>query len=256
MKFNNRSVFIHENVLIGKNVKIGDNTVIYPNVQIGENSIIANNCIIGEPINNFYNDDKYENPPTIIGNNSLIRSHAIIYCGSKFGDFLQTGHRVTIREESIIGNNCMIGTNTDIQGYCQIGNYCRFHSFVNIGQKSKIEDFVFIYPYAVLTNDPAPPSNDLIGVTVGRFTQISSHAVVIGGVSIGEHCLVGAGVTLNKDLSDNSLVVSDAKKIFPNLSKMPFFTKENKRKYPWPSNFNRGMPWENIGYENWLKQND
>ena len=26
--------------------------------------------------------------------------------------------------------------------------------------------------------------------------------------------------------------------------------------YPWPNRFERGMPWENIGFENWEKENN
>jgi UDP-3-O-[3-hydroxymyristoyl] glucosamine N-acyltransferase len=256
MKFNNRNVLIHENVNLGSNVKIGDNTTIYPNVSIGDNTIIANNCVIGEPSNEYYFNQAYSQEATIIGNNCLIRSHALIYSGSRFGDNFQTGHRVTIREKTKIANHVSVGTNSDIQGYCNIGNYCRFHSFVNIGQMSTIEDYVFIYPYAVLTNDPFPPSEKLKGVIIKKFTQISSHAVIIGGVIIGEHCLIGANTTVNKDIPDNSLVVTEGVKIIPNLSKMPFFTEDNKRKYPWPVNYKRGMPWEKYEYDEWIKENE
>ena len=82
MKFNNINVSIGRNAQIGKNVKIGDNTTIYDNVVIGDNTIIANDCIIGELLNSYYDDiENYKNPETIIGANSLIRSHCIKYAG-------------------------------------------------------------------------------------------------------------------------------------------------------------------------------
>src|SRR4051794_7795810 len=107
MKFNNKNVSFGNNLTIGKNVKIGDNTIIYDNVSIEDNTIISNDCVVGEPLNAYYGDDKYVNPPTVIGANSLIRSHSIIYAGSEFGDYLNTGHRVTIREKTIAGHHCM-----------------------------------------------------------------------------------------------------------------------------------------------------
>jgi len=61
--------------------------------------------------------------PTLIGANSLIRSHCIIYAGSNLVHNLTTGHRVTIRENTIAGHHCMFGTYRDIQGDCNIGNY-------------------------------------------------------------------------------------------------------------------------------------
>ena len=96
--FNDHNVRLGRDVKIGENVKIGDNTFIYDNVQIGDNTIICNNCSIGEPINDFYYNNQYVNHPTVIGPNSLIRSHSIIYCDSIFGENFTTGHRV-VRSE-------------------------------------------------------------------------------------------------------------------------------------------------------------
>ena len=101
MKFNDKNITIGKNVILGENVKIGDNTIIYDNVIIGDNTIICNDCVLGEPLNDYYHSEDYQNPQLLIGKNSLIRSHCIIYAGSTLGDNLQTGHRVTIREKTI-----------------------------------------------------------------------------------------------------------------------------------------------------------
>ena len=202
MKFNNFNVQISPKATIGKNVKIGDNSAILDNVVIGDNTIICNNCIIGEPLHDYYYNDQYKNPETIIGSDSLIRSHTIIYSGNTIGDNFSTGHRVTIRENMKIGNHCRIGTLSDIQGYSEIGNYCWLHSNVHIGQQSKIGNFVFIYPYVVFTNDPTPPSNICIGPTVGDYSQIAVFSVLLPGVIIGRHCLIGAGSIVGKNVED------------------------------------------------------
>lgn len=253
MKFNNRNVFISLKAIIGKNVKIGDNTSIYDNVTIEDNCIIANDCIIGEPLSEYYHDESYKNPETIIGTNSLIRSHTIIYAGCDIGQNFSCGHRVTIREYSRIGNNCRIGTISDLQGYLQIGNYCWLHSNVHIGQKSSIGNFVFIYPYVVFTNDPHPPSNICIGPTVGDYSQIAVFSVLLPGVKIGRHVLIGAGSIVGKDVEDYQLTVGNPAKPIKDVRDLK--SKETGLShYPWPYNFSRGMPWENIGYEKWQKE--
>lgn len=101
MKFNNRNVFISDKAKIGNNVRIGDNTLIYDNVIIKDNCIIANDCIIGEPTNGYY-FRRLSKSETIIEEGALIRSHTILYAGSKFGKNFSTGHRVTIREQSVL----------------------------------------------------------------------------------------------------------------------------------------------------------
>lgn len=256
MKFNGKNINIGDNVHLGENVRIGDNTTIYDNVIIGDNVTICNDCIVGEPLNDYYQNPAYKNPQTIIGRDSLIRSHSIIYAGSSFGHGLTTGHRVTVRENTQAGNNCMFGSYCDIQGDCQIGNYNRFHSYVNIGQKSILGDFVFIYPFVVLTNDPTPPSNNLTGVRVGDFSQISTAAILLPGCVIGKNCLVAANSTVSGTFDDDTFINGSPARIFGKLSKMPFFNNEMKRHYPWPENFKRGMPWEEDGFNKWVEAND
>ena len=65
-----------------------------------------------------------DHPATILGDNSLIRSHCILYAGSEFGSKFSTGHRVTIREFTKFGKSCRVGTVSDIQGYSTFGNHC------------------------------------------------------------------------------------------------------------------------------------
>src|SRR6266496_4537332 len=114
MKFNGRNVWISPKAKIGSNVKIGDNSAIYDHVEIGDNSIICNDSVIGEPLVAYYHDPDYENPPTVMGPKSLVRSHSIIYAGCILGRCFSTGHRVTIRENTTIGECCSVGTLSDI----------------------------------------------------------------------------------------------------------------------------------------------
>lgn len=256
MKFNNRNIQIGNNVTLGKNVKIGDNSIIYDNVALGNNVIISNDCVIGEPLNDYYRNEEYENPITEIGSDSLIRSHSIIYADTVIQNNFITGHRVTIREKTVIGSNCMVGSYNDIQGYCEIGDYNRFHSYVNIGQKTKTGDFVFIYPFVVFTNDPTPPSDELIGVSIGDYSQIATGSILLPGAVIGKNCLIAANSTVGGNFSDDKFISGNPAKEIGQLSKMPFFNNKGKRHYPWQYNFDRNMPWEHIGFENWRKNND
>ncbi len=253
MKFNNLNVFVSPKAYIGKNVKIGDNTSIYDHVRIEDNTIIANNCVIGEPTNDYYFNPDYKNQETVIGPNSLIRSHCIIYSDCKFGDSFQAGHRVTIREKTTFGKSCRVGTLSDIQGHSSFGNNCWLHSNVHIGQKSTIGNFVFIYPYVVFTNDPTPPSNVCIGPTVGDYSQIAVFCVLLPGVKIGKHCLVGAGSIVGKDISDYQLVLGNPAKVVKDVREVKS-RQTGESHYPWPLRFERGMPWEGIGFENWEKE--
>lgn len=253
MKFNGNNIQIGSNVALGSNVRIGDNTIIYDNVVLGDNVIISNNCIIGEPQNSYYTNEDYVNPKTIIGRDSLVRSHNIIYSGVNLGERFSSGHNVVIREETRTGEGCMFGNYSDVQGFCVFGEYCRLHSFVEIGQGSKIGNYVFMYPFVVLTNDPSPPSNSTVGVEVKDYAQIATGTVLLPGSKVGEHSLVAANSTVGGQFGENSFIYGSPAKRLGNLSELTLFREgDNKGHYPWPYNFDRGMPWQEIGYEAWL----
>ncbi len=252
MKFNNRDVFISPKSTIGRNVRIGDRCTIYDNVEIGDNSIICNDTVVGEPLNAYYHDPTYQNPPTVIGPGSLVRSHSIIYTGCIIGAGFSSGHRITVRENTTIGEHCSIGTLSDIQGNVRIGNYCRLHSNVHISQTCSVGDFVWMYPFSVMTNDPYPPSEDIEGGHLGSYSQVGVHAVILPGVKVGENCLIGASSVVSKTVPDFSLVKGDPAKVVMDIRNYVVLGKG--KPYPWMRRFERGMPWEGIGFDHWIQQ--
>lgn len=250
MRFKDTKYLISETAKVGRNVRIGHNAIIHDNVEIGDDTIICENTIIGEPSYDSYYNEDYVNSKTIIGANSLIRSGSVLYAGSEFGDNFITGNLVSIRENSKFGKNCIVGSMSDVQGNVIFGDYCRLNSHVQICSKCVIGNFVFIYPFVVFTNDPHPPSTQLEGATVGDFTQIAAGTVILPSVHIGKNCLIGANSLVKKNVDDFELHVGNpAEKVgVVNL----IWSKTNKRAhYPWPYNYDRGMPWEGISFDDW-----
>lgn len=246
------TAIIGENVLLGENVSIGANAIVYDNVTIGDNSVVGAQCILGEPNADVYSDrGTYENPKLIIGSNSLIRSGTVVYAGSTLGAHFECGHRVTIREQASIGHHVRIGTLSDIQGHCDIGNFVRFHSNVHIGHKSVVKDYVWIFPYVVLTNDPHPPSETLIGVTVEEFAVIATMSVILPGVIVGRDSLVGASSMVRKNVEPETVVAGNPAKCVASIHDVKSKA-DGSKVYPWRETFDRGMPWQGIGYEKWL----
>lgn len=270
------SAKISDNVIVGDNVVVGENVTIQPgciiennvvisdgtyidynviireNVKIGKNSYIGASCILGEYTMDVLKNSEKKNSILEIGEESLIRSGSIIYADTTIGTHFQTGHRVTIREKSIIGNYVSVGTLSDIQGFCEIGNYVRMHSNVHIGQESKIEDYVWIFPYVILTNDPTPPSYELEGVTLKSFSVIATGSVLLPGVTVEGDSLVAAGAVVTKDVKEGDVVGGNPAKVISHISQIKnHITGENV--YPWRYTFKRGMPWEETDYQTWYE---
>ena len=246
-----KNCVIEDNVTLGDNVYIDANTIIRSNVSLGEGTFVGSNCIIGEYLYDFcLRRTEYINPKLVIGVGSLIRSGSIIYAGSTIGCGFQTGHQVNIREKSIIGDYVSIGTLSDIQGNCEIGNYVRMHSNVHIGQLSKIDSFVWIYPYVILTNDPTPPSNHFIGVHVNSFAVIATGSIVLPGLEIGHDALVAAGAIVTKSVEEYAVVGGNPAKTISDVRKVKnHFTGE--KAYPWRNKFENYMPWVGVGFTEW-----
>lgn len=250
MKFNRRNIYISPKATIGRNVKIGDNSSIYDGVEVGDDTIVCNDVVLGEPLAEYYEDPEYQNPSTVIGTGCLIRSQSIIYAGCNIGTGFSSGHHVTLRENSVVGDHCSFGTLCDIQGKVRIGSYCRLHSNVHIAQFCSIGDFVFMYPFSVMTNDPYPPSGDLKGGSIGSYTQIGVHAVILPGMRVGENCLIGANSVVNRRLNDFSLAIGNPVKLVTDIRE--YVAMGKGKPYPWMYRFDRGMPWQGIGYDAWI----
>jgi len=230
------TAIVSEEAIIGSNVKIGPYTIIYDNVEIDDNTTIEAFCEIG--LANHLSEGK----KLYIGKNSHIRSHSIFYEGSTFSESLVTGHRVTVREKTSAGKNLQIGTLSDIQGHCEIGDYVRFHSNVHIGQKSKIGNFVWIFPYVVLTNDPHPPSDTLLGVTVHDYAVIATMSVILPGAIISKGVLVGAHSSLKGETEEDMIYAGSPAKKICETSKIKLLDDNTVSAYPWRKHFHRGYP--------------
>lgn len=228
---------------IQENVSIGPYAIIHPNVIVGMNTVIGSHCEIGLPTH------LAGGRKLVLGKNSLIRSHSIFYEGSVFGDRLVTGHRVTVREHTVAGENLQIGTLSDIQGRCEIGNYVRMHSNVHVGQHSKIGNFVWIFPYVVLTNDPHPPSTVMKGVSIEDYVALSTMSVILPGVTVREGTLIGAHSLITKDTNRDVLVAGNPAKELCLASKLRLQDGTRKPAYPWRRHFHRGYPVDVV--DNW-----
>jgi UDP-3-O-[3-hydroxymyristoyl] glucosamine N-acyltransferase len=173
------TAIIAESAKLGRNVTVGAYSIIHENVIIEDHSVISARCTLGEPLTTFYSTpDTYQNPQLSIGMNALIRSETLVYAGSQIGNNFQSGHRVTIRESTKIGENVRIGTLSDVQGHCFIGDHSRLHSNVFVAPNSKIGQCVWLLPHTVLTNDPRPPSDSWCGVTIDDFAVIAAMSVL------------------------------------------------------------------------------
>ena len=118
-----------------------------------------------------------------------------------------------------------------------------------------IDDFAWIYPYVVLTNDPTPPSNEFLGVHVHSFAVIATGAIIMPGLDLGQDCLIAAGAYVAKSvepyavaLGNPARIISDVRKSKNKITGEPV--------YPWRNHFSNYMPWDGVGFDEWYASLD
>jgi acetyltransferase-like isoleucine patch superfamily enzyme len=228
------TAIVSEKAIIDETVIIGPFSIVHDYVEIKSGTEIGSYCEIG--IKTLLANDK----TLVIGSNSIIRSHSTLYIGSRIGKEFQSGHYITIRENSIIGNNCQLGSRGDIQGDCIIGNFTKMHADVHIGKKSKIGDYVWLFPEVLLTNDPTPPSDILVGVTIKNFAVLAAKVLVLPGVTIETDSVVAAGSVVKDDVQEGKVVSGNPAKQICDAKILRMADNPKIKAYPWRNRFHRG----------------
>ncbi len=113
---------------------------------------------------------------------------------------------------------------------------------MTIGQQSKIGNFVWLFPGVLLTNDPNPPSNELLGVTIEDYVVVAVKSTLLPGVQIGKGSFITAHSLVGQDMPEDSLVSGAPAKRLCRASDMRLKGDIRIRAYPWPKRFLRGYP--------------
>ncbi len=243
-----RTALVEEGVILGQDVTIGPYTIVHSGTEIGARTTIGSHCEIGLPT------ALAEGNPLRLGPGATVRSHSVLYQGSVVGPKLTTGHHVTIREKAEIGEGFQLGSRGDVQGHCIIGDYVRSHADVHIGQLSKLGSYIWLFPNVLLTNDPDPPSENLLGVTIEDFVVIAANSILMPGAIVGEGAVVAAGSQVHADIPAGMVARGQPAKVVCPADILRMHSDPAQRTYPWRKRFHRGYPQEIV--EEWLKAPD
>jgi acetyltransferase-like isoleucine patch superfamily enzyme len=216
-------------------------------VQLGDGATVGTHVSLGEPVGG------QPDAPLIIGSGATIRSGTVCYAGSQFGDHLQVGHHATLRAGCRAGDHVRIGTNASLEGDLVVGSYVCVHTNAHLSTGSTIGNFVWLFPFVVLTNDPAPPGNVLRGSTIEDYAVVATGTVLLPGVRVGRHAVVGARSVVRQDVPDGMFATGDPAKVAAPARYLRD-RETGAALYPWPHRFERGMPWAGIGYTRWSEQ--
>jgi acetyltransferase-like isoleucine patch superfamily enzyme len=175
--------------------------------------------------------------PLRIGARATIRPFTTIYAGSVFGDDLQTGQGVSVREDNVVGDDVSIGTNAVLEFGNRIGQRVRIHTGCFL-ELVTIEDDVFVGPNVVFTDDPHPMKCPRYqeckgGPTVRRLARIGANSTILPGVDVGEGSLVGAGSVVVHDVPAGMVVAGNPARVIKPVSDLECYIGAFERPYLW-----------------------
>jgi len=128
-----------------------------------------------------------------------------------------------------IGDNTKIGTFVEVQKGSKIGANCKISSHTFICEGVTIEDNVFIghnvtfindlYPRATADNGRLQTEKDwaVVPTLVKRGASIGSSVTILGGVTVGENAIVGAGSVVTKGVPPNTIVAGNPAKVLKTI---------------------------------------
>lgn len=126
-----------------------------------------------------------------------------------------------ILKDAVIGNNCNINCQVFVENDVIIGDNVTVKPGVQIWDGLRIEDHVFIGPNVTFTNDPYPRSKqyptEFQRTIVKKGASIGANATILGGLTIGENALIGAGSVVTKDVPSNELWVGNPARKVKNI---------------------------------------
>ena len=198
-----KSAFVADNAVIGRNVTLGKNVVISDGCKIGDNTKILHNTVLLDNVE--------------IGKDSLIYQNVSIRENSIIGD------RVIIHPGTVVGSDGF-GFNPDEKGVYnkvpQIGNVI-IENDVELGSNVSIDRAAVgstIIKRGVKIDNLVQVAHN---VTIGEDTVIASQTGISGSTKIGNHCILAGqvGIVGHIDISDNVIIM--AKSGIPKSIKTP-----------------------------------
>jgi UDP-2-acetamido-3-amino-2,3-dideoxy-glucuronate N-acetyltransferase len=137
---------------------------------------------------------------------------------AQLGDGCSVWHLAQVREDAVLGENCIVGRGAYVGTGVRMGDNCKLQNYALVYEPAVLEDGVFVGPAAVFTNDHYPravaPDGTIkrgddweaVGVTCRAGSSIGARAVCVAPVTIGRWALVAAGSVVVSDVPDFALV--------------------------------------------------
>ena len=138
---------------------------------------------------------------------------------TEIGEGTQVWAYTHIMEGARIGKSCNIGDHCFIESGVVLGHGVVVKNGNMLFEGLTLEDGVFVGPHVFFTNDVYPRSRWLpqtrwrddnqtwlTPTLIKRGASLGAGAILLGGITIGEYAMIGAGAVVTKDVLPHALM--------------------------------------------------
>ncbi len=206
---------IGRGVVLGKGVVVGPFAVIHDGSVLGDRVRVHEHAVIGKlpmrAANSAVTVTGAPLAPAVLEEGCVIGTGAVVYRGAYLEKQTFVADLATIRERVHVGEATIVGRGVAVENDCRIGERCKLETGSYICAFSELDDFVFIAPGVVTTNDNYMARSKarfgkFKGVTVKRGGRIGAGATVLPGVTVHEDGAVAAGSVVTRDVPSRTIV--------------------------------------------------
>jgi len=143
--------------------------------------------------------------------------------GAQIGEGTKIWQNCQILKGAKIGENCIIGHNCFIASRAKIGNGVKLESNIDVWDLVSLEDYVFVGPSVVFTNDLNPRAKypksrfpqygKWLPTSVKEGATLGANSTILCGLTIGKWAMIGAGAVVTEDVPEYAIVTGVPAKI-------------------------------------------
>lgn len=143
----------------------------------------------------------------------FIHSTASVSPKAQLGQGTKVWINVQIRENAVIGDNCIVSKDVYIDHAVTIGDRCKIQNSVSVYHGVSIGNDVFVGPNASFTNDRVPrafnPDWKITPTFIKDGASIGANSTLICGITVGEYAMVAAGSVVTRNVEPFTLVMGN-----------------------------------------------
>lgn len=140
----------------------------------------------------------------------MIHESSIVEDGAYIGDEVEVWHFSLIRANAIVHDRVRIGHHVYIDNLVTIGAGSKVKDGAKLFGELTIARDCFIGPNVTITNDRHPRARDenypRLHTKIFSGASIGANSVILPGVSIGRHAMIGAGSIILTDVPPGKTV--------------------------------------------------